>query len=72
MTCLALAGDTFSRMMNGRFKSTRHRVMDINRERYAVPFFFEPDFYADISIDWISQITGGWQSRRVAMLLPTM
>ena len=45
-------------MMNGRFKSTRHRVMDINRERYSVPFFLEPGFYSDVGVNWISIWTG--------------
>ena len=51
-------GDSFSRMMNGRFKSTRHRVMDIGRNRYSVPFFMEPGFYSDVGVNWIDQWTG--------------
>ena len=32
--------------------------MDINRERYSVPFFLEPGFYSDVGVNWISIWTG--------------
>lgn len=41
-------GDMFERWTNRHFKSTLHRVMTPMgaRERYSVPFFFEPNFDA--------------------------
>ena len=48
-------------MMNGRFKSTRHRVMDINKDRFSVPFFLEPSFYADVGVNWVSKWSGSQQ-----------
>ena len=36
-------GDLLSRVSGGKFKATRHRVRSSpGRERYSVPFFFEP------------------------------
>jgi isopenicillin N synthase-like dioxygenase len=51
-------GDTFSRMMGGRFKATCHRVIDIKADRYAVPFFFTPSYDGDIGINFMSKATG--------------
>lgn len=41
-------GDLFERWSNGLFRSTIHRVVQPSngRERYSIPFFFEPDFDA--------------------------
>jgi isopenicillin N synthase-like dioxygenase len=41
-------GDMFERWTNGKFCSTIHRVIQPpnGKERYSVPFFFEPDFDA--------------------------
>lgn len=35
-------GDLLSRMTSRRFKATQHRVQDIGKDRFSVPFFFEP------------------------------
>ena len=51
-------GDTFSRMMGGRFKATRHRVIDIGVDRYAVPFFFTPSYDGDIGVNFMTKATG--------------
>ena len=51
-------GDVFSRMMDGRFKATRHRVLDIGIDRYSIPFFFEPSYDGDIGLNWMSKATG--------------
>lgn len=51
-------GDVFSRMMGGRFKATRHRVIDIGVDRYSAPFFLEPSFDGDIGLNFMS-IHGG-------------
>ena len=46
--CLVMnAGDALIKT-TGRFKATRHRVVDYGIERYSVPFFIEPNYYADI------------------------
>ncbi|KAG9401619.1 hypothetical protein AC1031_009475 [Aphanomyces cochlioides] len=38
-------GDLAERWTNGLFKSTEHRVVNTTgRERYSIPFFFEPNF----------------------------
>lgn len=51
-------GDTLSRMMGGRFKATRHRVIDIGVDRYSVPFFMSPNFEVDVGIDLMSKALG--------------
>ena len=51
-------GDTFSRMLGGRFKKTKHRVTDIGVDRFSVPFFLEPKFNGDIGINFLAQHTG--------------
>ncbi|KAH3811329.1 uncharacterized protein LOC127833600 [Dreissena polymorpha] len=57
--------DTFSRMMGGRLKATKHRVIDIGIDRYAVPFFFTPRYDGDIGINFMSKATGVGQEHRV-------
>lgn len=51
-------GDVFSRMMGGRFKATRHRVLDIGVDRFSVPFFLEPSFDGDIGLNFMTKHTG--------------
>ncbi|XP_071119193.1 isopenicillin N synthase-like [Haliotis cracherodii] len=41
-------GDILSKTSNGRFKATRHRVVETSIDRYSVPFFFEPRYSAEI------------------------
>ena len=46
--CLVMnAGDALVKT-TGQFKATRHRVVDYGTERFSVPFFLEPNYYADI------------------------
>ena len=46
--CLVMnAGDALVKA-TGRFKATRHRVIDHGEDRYSVPFFVEPNYYAEI------------------------
>ena len=46
--CLVMnAGDALVKT-TGRFKATRHRVVDYGVERFSVPFFIEPNYYTDI------------------------
>jgi isopenicillin N synthase-like dioxygenase len=57
-------GDLFSRMMNGRFKATRHRVLDIGIDRYSVPFFLEPEYDSNVGVNYMSKyIKGGPQAK---------
>ncbi len=43
-------GDMLNRLSNGKLLSTPHRVINATgRERYSVPFFFDPNILADIA-----------------------
>eukprot|EP00850_Spirogloea_muscicola_P002873 SM000011S19051 [mRNA] locus=s11:585407:588738:- [translate_table: standard] len=37
-------GDMLERWTNNRFRSTLHRVVNPGKERFSIPFFFEPNF----------------------------
>jgi len=39
-------GDMLQRWTNDQFVATMHRVLGGNKERYSVPYFFEPNFDA--------------------------
>ena len=59
-------GDLLSRLTKGKFKATYHRVRDIGKERYSVPFFFEPRADAKFELPDSSIITyGTWLKQRL-------
>ena len=59
-------GDLLSRLTIGKFKATYHRVRDIGKERYSVPFFFEPRSDAKFELPDSSIITyGPWLKQRL-------
>ena len=59
-------GDLLSRVTKGKFKATYHRVRDIGKERYSIPFFLEPRSDAKFEFPDSSIITyGPWMVQRL-------
>ena len=46
-------GDMLSRITNYKLKATKHRVLDIGVERFSSPFFFEPNYSANIPVSLV-------------------
>ena len=47
-TIVVNLGDTLANMTNGRVKATKHRVREIGRNRFSVPFFLEPGYHCQV------------------------
>lgn len=48
-TLIVNVGEQLSAMSNERFKATIHRVLDIGRDRFSMPYFYEPSLDACIN-----------------------
>ena len=66
-------GALLSDMVDGKFKATNHRVIDVGTDRYSVPFFYEMHFDGDVSkslsgkeINTIKKY-GPWMTNRTSM-----
>jgi isopenicillin N synthase-like dioxygenase len=46
-------GLTFEQMTNGHYKATTHRVLDIDIERFSMPFFLRPKYSAVIPSNFL-------------------
>ena len=57
-------GGALQRWTNGRFVATPHRVLGGERERFSIPFFFEPSISA--VLDGIPKLSGGTPSAPIA------
>ncbi|XP_013398185.1 2-oxoglutarate-dependent dioxygenase mpl2 [Lingula anatina] len=59
-------GDMLARMTKGKYKATRHRVVDLGVDRFSVPFFFEPSFDAVIGeVDGEKVKYGPWLVKKM-------
>ena len=54
-TLVVNIGDMLAQFTGGRLKATKHRVVDLGKDRYSVPFFLEPNYHANIGKPPISQ-----------------
>ena len=43
-------GKTLSESTGGRIKAIKHRVIDPEGERYSLPFFIEPGYFAKVPL----------------------
>ena len=67
-------GALLSTIVDGKFKATNHRVIDLGMDRYSVPFFYEMHFDGDISksisgkvINPLISKYGPWMTNRTSM-----
>lgn len=60
-------GDLLSRLSCRRLKATQHRVQDIGRDRFSIPFFFEPRFDSkfEFPLDSSTITYGPWIIKQV-------
>ena len=67
-------GALLSEMVDGKFKATNHRVIDLGTDRFSVPLFYEMHFDGDVSrslsgkvINSVFQKYGPWMTNRTSM-----
>lgn len=51
-------GSIFEEITQGKFKATFHRVLDIHKERFSCPFFFEPSYTTPIPLNLLDGQAG--------------
>jgi isopenicillin N synthase-like dioxygenase len=62
-TFIVNLGDMLERWTNGKFKSTVHRVVSKHeKERYSIPFFYEPNF--DTVVECLDVCLGPGEERK--------
>ena len=67
-------GALLTQLVDGQFKATNHRVIDLGTDRYSVPLFYEMQFDGDVSKSISGKIInaefpkyGPWMTNRTSM-----
>nr|AIW06460.1 putative isopenicillin-n-synthase [Hormiphora californensis] len=58
-------GTLIADITDGRVKAVRHRVRQIEKERFSIPFFFNPSFDADIGTSLTGRRTRAGERHRI-------
>nr|AIW06459.1 putative isopenicillin-n-synthase [Hormiphora californensis] len=51
---MMMSGSLMHELTEGQLPPLKHRVIDIKRDRFSLPFFLNPSFHSDISKTWTS------------------